>query len=140
MKLKYETTLIWGIDHNLNPKIVAKDETLFTHKSNNERIWVIGGIETMDKKLRITAIKSMIQKQLKTLLTIILWKERILPIIDGQDIISLAIIFIYSWRPSTWRGDFGCTFNFTYRKFMGKFKKIYLYGVIPKKIYFIFEI
>ena len=39
MKLKYETTLIGGIDHNnLNPKIVTKDETLLTHNSNNEQI------------------------------------------------------------------------------------------------------
>ena len=38
MKLKYETTLIGGIDHNLNPKIILKDETLFTHNSNNEQI------------------------------------------------------------------------------------------------------
>ena len=65
MKLKYETTLIGGIDHNLNPKIILKDETLFTHNSNNEQIWVIGGIETMDKKLRIIAIKSMDSEAIK---------------------------------------------------------------------------
>ncbi len=38
MKLKYETTLIGRFDHNLNPKIVAIDESLFTHNSNNEQI------------------------------------------------------------------------------------------------------
>ena len=49
MKLKYETTLIGGFDQNLNPIIVAIDESLFIHDSNNEQVWVIGGIETKDK-------------------------------------------------------------------------------------------
>ena len=49
MKLKYETTLIGDFGQNLNPKIVAIDESLFIHDSNNEQVSVIGGIEIKDK-------------------------------------------------------------------------------------------
>ncbi len=41
------------------------------------------------------------------MLAIILWKEHILPMIDGQDIISLIIILIILIKVITMEGDFG---------------------------------
>ena len=57
MKLKYNTSLIGGFDHSGNSKIVAIDESLFIHNENNEAIWVLGGIETKDRKLRVSISK-----------------------------------------------------------------------------------
>ena len=52
MKIKYDTTLIGGFDHYGVPKIVALDESLFV-KINDQKICVIGGIETIFKKIRL---------------------------------------------------------------------------------------
>ena len=57
MKIKYDTTLIGGFDHDGLPKIVAIDESLFI-EVNDQHIWVIGGIETKYKKLRLTTTQS----------------------------------------------------------------------------------
>ena len=59
MKLKNTKILIRGFDQNLSLKFfglycIAIEESVFTHNSNNEQIWVIVKIEAEYKKLRIT--------------------------------------------------------------------------------------
>ena len=41
-----------------NPKIVAIDESLLLRNSNNEQIWIIGGIETKFRRVRLKITKS----------------------------------------------------------------------------------
>ena len=36
--------MIGGFDSENNPIVVALDESLFGHNSQNEQIWVVGGI------------------------------------------------------------------------------------------------
>ena len=56
-KLVYNKTLIGGLDNEGQSKIVAIDESLFIHDINNEQIWVLGGIETKDKNIRLSITK-----------------------------------------------------------------------------------
>ena len=56
-KLEYNKTLIGGFDNEGESKIVAIDESLFIHDNNGEEIWVLGGIETEEKKIRLAITK-----------------------------------------------------------------------------------
>ena len=54
---KYNSTMIGGLD-NLNKRIiVAIDESLLLHNSQNEQIWILGGIETKTRKVRLSLTK-----------------------------------------------------------------------------------
>ena len=53
MKKKYDTTLIGGLDHLNKSRTVAIDECLIGHNKNGEHIWLIGGIETIEKRIRM---------------------------------------------------------------------------------------
>ena len=54
----YNKTLIGGFDNEGKSKIVAIDESLFVHDNNNKQIWVLGGIETKDQKIRLDIAKN----------------------------------------------------------------------------------
>ena len=58
LKNKYATRMIGGFDEMNNPKIVAIDESLLLRNSNNEQIWIIGGIETKFPRVRLEITKS----------------------------------------------------------------------------------
>ena len=66
MKIKYDTILIGGFNHEGLPKIVAIDESLFI-EVNDQHIWVIGGSETKYKKLRLTTTQSRVIQALEKL-------------------------------------------------------------------------
>lgn len=57
MKKKYATTMIGGLDHLNKSRTVAIDECLIGHNKNGEQIWLIGGIETIDKRIRMILSK-----------------------------------------------------------------------------------
>ena len=57
MKKKYESTLIGGFNHLNKSRIVAIDECLIGHNKNGEQIWLIGGIETKEKRMRLMLSK-----------------------------------------------------------------------------------
>ena len=57
MKLKYNSILIDGFDEGGIPKIVALDESLFVHDSLGQQVWVIGGIETKYRRIRLAITK-----------------------------------------------------------------------------------
>ena len=57
MKKKYDTTLIGGLDHLNKSRTVAIDECLIGHNKNGEQIWLIGGIETIEKRIRMILSK-----------------------------------------------------------------------------------
>ena len=57
MKIKYSKTLIGGFDEEGNAKIVALDESLFVHNSKGEQIWILGGIETKYRRIRLAITK-----------------------------------------------------------------------------------
>ena len=53
MKIKYNHTLIGGFNQEGAPRIVAIDESLFVHNQLGEAIWIIGGIETKERRIRL---------------------------------------------------------------------------------------
>ena len=57
MEDKYNNTLIGGLNPLNYPINVAIDETLLLHSSTNEQIWIIGGIETKTRKVRLILAK-----------------------------------------------------------------------------------
>ena len=63
MKIKYNSTLIGGFDEEGNAKVVSLDESLFVHNSLGEQIWVLGGIETKFRRIRlgITKIRNSLE-------------------------------------------------------------------------------
>ena len=56
MKRIYESTLIGGFDH-LNKYRNVAIECLIGHNKNGEQIWIIGGIETKEKRMRLILSK-----------------------------------------------------------------------------------
>ena len=57
MEDKYNTTLIGGLD-SLNRSIdVAIEESLLIHNSSNDQIWIIGGIETKSRRVKLILSK-----------------------------------------------------------------------------------
>ena len=63
MKKKYESTMIGGFDHLNKSRTVAIDECLIGHNKNGEQTWLIGGIETKEKRMRL--ILSKVRNSLK---------------------------------------------------------------------------
>ena len=57
LKKKYDTTLIGGLNELNSPKIVAIDESLLIHNSQNDQIWMPGGIETVGRRIRLSLSK-----------------------------------------------------------------------------------
>ena len=57
MEDKYNTTMIWVFDDLKRPIDVAIDESLLIHNSSNEQIWIIGGIETKSRRVRLILSK-----------------------------------------------------------------------------------
>ena len=57
MKIKYNHTLIGGFNQEGDPRIVAIDESLFVHNQKGEAIWIIGGIETKERRIRLCISK-----------------------------------------------------------------------------------
>lgn len=57
MEDKCNTTLIGGLNCLNYPINVAIDETLLLHNSAKEQIWIIGGIETKTRKVRLILAK-----------------------------------------------------------------------------------
>ena len=53
----FKKILIGGFDNDAQNKIVALDESLFIHDNNGEEIWVLGDIETEEKKIRLAITK-----------------------------------------------------------------------------------
>ena len=53
----YNKSLIRGFDNEGESKIVALDESLFIHDNNGDEIWVLGGIETKEEKIRLAITK-----------------------------------------------------------------------------------
>ena len=57
IKYVYKETLIGGFDTDNNPIIVALDESLFGHNSQNEQQWIVGRLETKYRRMRLEIIK-----------------------------------------------------------------------------------
>ena len=89
----------------------------------------------MDKKLRITVIKSMDTESIKNFVNHNFMEGKQFTYYKwaGYNFLSNNIHLLM--KIITMEGRFWnwSTFNFTYRKFMGKLKKIYLYGNSQKK-------
>ena len=66
LKYKYRQNNIGGFDHENNPKLVAIDESLFTHDEQGQ-VWVVGGIETKLKNIRLDIIRVRNSSNLKNL-------------------------------------------------------------------------
>lgn len=49
--------MIGGLNELNKPKIVVIDESLLLHNSQNEQIWISGGIETKGRRVRLTLSK-----------------------------------------------------------------------------------
>ena len=56
LKCKYRQNSFGGFEHENNPKIVAIGESLFTHDEQGQ-VWVVGGIETKLKNIRLDIIR-----------------------------------------------------------------------------------
>lgn len=66
MKKNYDSSLIGGINENNIPRIVAIDESLFLHDSLGNQIWVVGGIETKELRMRLNVINLRNSENLET--------------------------------------------------------------------------
>ena len=53
MNIKYSYTLIGEFNQEGDPRIVAINENLFVQNQNGESIWIIGRIETKERRIRL---------------------------------------------------------------------------------------
>lgn len=56
IKIKYRKYNIGGFDQNNNQRIVAIDESLFTHDELGQ-VWVVGGVDTCLKNIRLDILR-----------------------------------------------------------------------------------
>ena len=56
MKIKYRQNNIGGFDQYNNQRIVAIDESIFTHEEFGQ-VWIIGGVDTKLKNIRLDIIR-----------------------------------------------------------------------------------
>ena len=50
--------MIGGFDHLNRPRVVAIDESLIIHNEKGEQIWLLGGIETKERRVRLLFTKN----------------------------------------------------------------------------------
>lgn len=50
--------MIGGFDHLNRSSIVAIDESLIIHNERGEQIWLLGGIETKERRVRLQLTKN----------------------------------------------------------------------------------
>ena len=89
--MEYNKTLIGGFDNEGESKIVAIDESLFIHDINGDETWILGGIETKEKKIRFAITKVRNMPTLENFVYENFKKKRVLLIMDVLGIISSII-------------------------------------------------
>ena len=143
--MEYNKTLIGGFDNEGESKIVAIDESLFIHDNNGEEIWVLGGIETEEKKIKLAITKV---RNIPTLENFVYenFKEGMHFTHDGwawYNFLNNNINYTHE-RHNHGAGDFGFGAHSTshIESLWSYLKEIItkIYGIIPqKKFYFIFK-
>lgn len=58
LKYKYNNTLIGGFNHLNRSREVAIDESLIIHNERGEQIWLLGGIETKERRVCLLLTKN----------------------------------------------------------------------------------
>ena len=75
--------MIGGFDHLYKSRTVAIDECLIGHTKNGEQIWLIGGIETKEKRMCLILSKVRNAAKLQELVNLNFMKVPILHMMVG---------------------------------------------------------
>lgn len=143
LKKKYATTLIGGFNELNSPKIVAIDESLLIHNSQNDQIWMLGGIETAGRRIRLSLSKTRTSEALSEFVYSNFF--------EGTHFVHdswLGYNFFNNNLNYTHEvhvhggGDFGNGLHSTshIENYWAQFKKLLarIYGMIPKKNYVLY--
>ena len=100
MKIKYNHTLIRGFNQEGDPKIIAIDESLFVHNQNGEAIWIIGSIETKERRIRLCFSKERKIKVIENFVNQNFLEIHILPMMARPAILFSKTISIIPMKPT----------------------------------------